>query len=135
MLSVQKISNLEIPGIEPGAFHMQSERATTALYPLYMELWIAIYFFFYIQYSNSFWRTCWSRKIESYYKMSLPNESWHLDKLQNLLSFQVSVDVGTVSNQKPGKVWFNYIIFSIIKCWFGKLENDQFTYGFFFNTY
>ena len=25
---------LEIPGIEPGAFHMQSERATTALYPL-----------------------------------------------------------------------------------------------------
>ena len=25
---------MEIPGIEPGAFHMQSERATTALYPL-----------------------------------------------------------------------------------------------------
>ncbi len=27
--------HLEIPGIEPGAFHMQSERATTALYPLH----------------------------------------------------------------------------------------------------
>ena len=25
---------LEMPGIEPGAFHMQSERATTALHPL-----------------------------------------------------------------------------------------------------
>ena len=24
---------LEMPGIEPGAFHMQSERATTALHP------------------------------------------------------------------------------------------------------
>ena len=24
----------EMPGIEPGAFHMQSERATTALHPL-----------------------------------------------------------------------------------------------------
>jgi hypothetical protein len=29
---------LEIPGIEPGAFHMQSERATTALYPLHTKL-------------------------------------------------------------------------------------------------
>ena len=27
-------SSLEMPGIEPGAFHMQSERATTALHPL-----------------------------------------------------------------------------------------------------
>jgi hypothetical protein len=27
---------LEVPGIEPGAFHMQSERATTALYPLFI---------------------------------------------------------------------------------------------------
>ena len=26
--------NVEMPGIEPGAFHMQSERATTALHPL-----------------------------------------------------------------------------------------------------
>ena len=26
---------MEMPGIEPGAFHMQSERATTALHPLY----------------------------------------------------------------------------------------------------
>ena len=25
---------VEMPGIEPGAFHMQSERATTALHPL-----------------------------------------------------------------------------------------------------
>ena len=24
---------MEMPGIEPGAFHMQSERATTALHP------------------------------------------------------------------------------------------------------
>ena len=30
----KKISSLEMPGIEPGAFHMQSERATTALHPL-----------------------------------------------------------------------------------------------------
>ena len=28
---------LEMPGIEPGAFHMQSERATTALHPLTFE--------------------------------------------------------------------------------------------------
>ena len=27
--------SLEMPGIEPGAFHMQSERATTALHPLF----------------------------------------------------------------------------------------------------
>ena len=27
-----------MPGIEPGAFHMQSERATTALHPLVMDL-------------------------------------------------------------------------------------------------
>ena len=27
----------EMPGIEPGAFHMQSERATTALHPLLMK--------------------------------------------------------------------------------------------------
>ena len=26
--------DMEMPGIEPGAFHMQSERATTALHPL-----------------------------------------------------------------------------------------------------
>ena len=29
----KKNSSLEMPGIEPGAFHMQSERATTALHP------------------------------------------------------------------------------------------------------
>ena len=29
----KKVSTLEVPGIEPGAFHMQSERATTALHP------------------------------------------------------------------------------------------------------
>ena len=28
-----------MPGIEPGAFHMQSERATTALHPLLWKLW------------------------------------------------------------------------------------------------
>ncbi len=32
---------LEMPGIEPGAFHMQSERATTALHPLTFE-WASI---------------------------------------------------------------------------------------------
>ena len=26
--------SLEMPGIEPGAFHMQSERSTTELHPL-----------------------------------------------------------------------------------------------------
>ena len=30
---MRKIITLEMPGIEPGAFHMQSERATTALHP------------------------------------------------------------------------------------------------------
>ena len=30
----KKQINVEMPGIEPGAFHMQSERATTALHPL-----------------------------------------------------------------------------------------------------
>ena len=30
----KKCSAMEMPGIEPGAFHMQSERATTALHPL-----------------------------------------------------------------------------------------------------
>ena len=29
----QKVPSVEMPGIEPGAFHMQSERATTALHP------------------------------------------------------------------------------------------------------
>ena len=29
-----------MPGIEPGAFHMQSERATTALHPLSFVGWI-----------------------------------------------------------------------------------------------
>ena len=29
---------LEMPGIEPGAFHMQSERATTALHPLLKDV-------------------------------------------------------------------------------------------------
>ena len=28
-----------MPGIEPGAFHMQSERATTALHPLPQQTW------------------------------------------------------------------------------------------------
>ena len=31
---MKKKKDLEMPGIEPGAFHMQSERATTALHPL-----------------------------------------------------------------------------------------------------
>ena len=32
---IRKIKvQLEMPGIEPGAFHMRSERATTALHPL-----------------------------------------------------------------------------------------------------
>ena len=32
--SIKGEQELEMPGIEPGAFHMQSERATTALHPL-----------------------------------------------------------------------------------------------------
>ena len=32
---------MEMPGIEPGAFHMQSERATTALHP-HIRLIVAI---------------------------------------------------------------------------------------------
>ncbi len=31
--SEKKYKKMEMPGIEPGAFHMQSERATTALHP------------------------------------------------------------------------------------------------------
>ena len=30
----KKKKKLEMPGIEPGAFHMQSERSTTELHPL-----------------------------------------------------------------------------------------------------
>ena len=30
---------MEIPGIEPGAFHMQSERATTALHPRSIKIY------------------------------------------------------------------------------------------------
>ena len=38
---------MEMPGIEPGAFHMQSERATTALHPLpYIQQLNLIWFFF-----------------------------------------------------------------------------------------
>ena len=33
-IKISRKRNLEMPGIEPGAFHMQSERATTALHPL-----------------------------------------------------------------------------------------------------
>jgi hypothetical protein len=36
-IKIRKKKNLEMPGIEPGAFHMQSERATTALHPLSCE--------------------------------------------------------------------------------------------------
>ena len=32
-MASKKNSSVEMPGIEPGAFHMQSERATTALHP------------------------------------------------------------------------------------------------------
>ena len=35
-------TNLEMPGIEPGAFHLRSERATTALHPLQPFLYILI---------------------------------------------------------------------------------------------
>jgi hypothetical protein len=31
---LHSIKDLEMPGIEPGAFHMQSERSTTELHPL-----------------------------------------------------------------------------------------------------
>jgi hypothetical protein len=32
---VQYVKAMEMPGIEPGAFHMQSERSTTELHPLF----------------------------------------------------------------------------------------------------
>ena len=35
MLAPPAKRDMEMPGIEPGAFHMQSERATTALHPLH----------------------------------------------------------------------------------------------------
>ena len=34
---IKRNLKLEMPGIEPGAFHMQSERATTALHPLLVK--------------------------------------------------------------------------------------------------
>ena len=37
--------NMEMPGIEPGAFHMQSERSTTELHP---HLWIGATYCIYI---------------------------------------------------------------------------------------
>ena len=33
LTTFKKLQTMEMPGIEPGAFHMQSERATTALHP------------------------------------------------------------------------------------------------------
>ncbi len=30
-----RVKQVEMPGIEPGAFHMQSERSTTELHPLH----------------------------------------------------------------------------------------------------
>ena len=38
LLLLEKKKQLEMPGIEPGAFHMQSERATTALHPLHINI-------------------------------------------------------------------------------------------------
>ena len=35
-----KKKKLEMPGIEPGAFHMQSERSTTELHPRYFALMV-----------------------------------------------------------------------------------------------
>ena len=34
---LKKFPPMEMPGIEPGAFHMQSECATTALHPLHVD--------------------------------------------------------------------------------------------------
>ena len=34
----EKIIVMEMPGFEPGAFHMRSERATTALHPLFARM-------------------------------------------------------------------------------------------------
>ena len=42
MLSVIK-GGVEMPGFEPGAFHMRSERSTTELHPLDRELKGAIH--------------------------------------------------------------------------------------------
>ena len=48
---VKKIKvRMEMPGFEPGAFHMRSERATTALHPLFdkyvaMNLCLSKYLF------------------------------------------------------------------------------------------
>ncbi len=37
---------MEMPGIEPGAFHMQSERSTTELHPLmYIDYSVSIYLY------------------------------------------------------------------------------------------
>jgi hypothetical protein len=33
---------MEMPGIEPGAFHMQSERSTTELHPLLINNYLII---------------------------------------------------------------------------------------------
>ena len=39
--NIMQKKSLEMPGIEPGAFHMQSERSTTELHPqLDGDIWI-----------------------------------------------------------------------------------------------
>ncbi|CAH1375419.1 unnamed protein product [Tenebrio molitor] len=37
-LTYKRKKKLEMPGIEPGAFHMQSERSTTELHPLRCQI-------------------------------------------------------------------------------------------------
>ena len=36
-INVKMAKRVEVPGIEPGAFHMQSERSTTELHPQHMK--------------------------------------------------------------------------------------------------
>ena len=42
---IKKKKYLEMPGIEPGAFHMQSERSTTEPHPPHMWINITIVFY------------------------------------------------------------------------------------------
>ena len=39
---------MEMPGIEPGAFHMQSERSTTELHPRRKEMPSLLYWLLYL---------------------------------------------------------------------------------------
>ena len=53
IIEKQNKNNMEVPGIEPGAFHMQSERSTAELHPQFRS--IQPYALAYFHHTGSAW--------------------------------------------------------------------------------